>query len=206
MARDDAVRLDPQEILAAYELGYFPMARSKNAASIVWVLPEVRGVLPLDKRRAPRKLKRFARSRPFDVRVDTNFVGVIRSCAEATHDRPDTWINDQIVEAYSELHFLGAAHSVECYEDGALVGGLYGVAIGGVFFGESMFSRRTNASKIAMLELTARLAAGGFKLLDTQFYTEHLSQFGVVECDNASYQYALKLYRNVSAQFPVGAG
>jgi len=201
MARDDPNKLNSQEILAAYALGYFPMARSRDDKSVVWVLPEIRGILPLDRAKAPKKLKRFARKLPFELKIDHAFEEVITSCAQAQPDRPDTWINDEIIDAYCDLHHIGKAHSVECYKDGILVGGLYGVLIGSIFCGESMFSRETNASKIAMLHLIETLQDAKIDLLDTQFYTDHLSQFGVLECENASYQLALRLYKNKERHF-----
>ncbi len=178
MPRDAADALRAEDILPAYALGYFPMARSREDRAVVWVLPDERGVLDLSAPRAPKKLLRLLRREPFDIRFDTAFVAVMEACAEAAEGREETWINDAILEAYSELHFAGHAHSVECWRDGELVGGLYGVTLGGVFCGESMFSREANASKIAMLHLIARLRAGGFSLLDAQFHTEHLAQFG----------------------------
>lgn len=196
MARDDPAVLDPQQILDAYSLGYFPMARSREDDTVMWVLPDIRGLLPLTKARAPKKLARLYRSNPFDIRVNTQFENVIATCAEASKDRLDTWINAEIQEAYTRLHELGVAHSIECFDDDELVGGLYGIQIGSIFCGESMFSRRTNASKIAMLYLIDLLKGANFDLLDTQFYTDHLAQFGVLECENASYQYALKLFRD----------
>jgi len=192
MARDSASSLDPNDILAGYSLGYFPMARTREDRDVVWVLPEMRGVLPLERARAPRKLLKLLRRAPFEIRVDAAFQAVMLACAAAAPGREETWINDQILEAYCELHFMGRAHSVECWLDGALVGGLYGVAIGGVFCGESMFSRVRDASKIAMLHLIARLRLGGFGMLDAQFHTDHLAQFGVEEWPDAEYQKELR--------------
>ncbi len=182
-------------------LGYFPMAQHRDDAHVVWVLPDERGVLLLDRARAPKKLRRLIKTEPFEVRVDTDFAGVIAACAEARPERPDTWINDAIVEVYSELHFLGRAHSVECYRDGELVGGLYGVALGGIFCGESMFSRVAHASKVAMVYLMARLKLAGFSVLDTQFHTGHLGQFGVEEVPNAAYQRLLARHVADDARF-----
>ena len=201
MARDDPAALDPLQILNAYSLGYFPMARSRDDASVMWVLPDIRGLLPLSKARSPKKLARQYRSNPFEMRINTQFNNVIAACAEAKNDRPDTWINAEIEEAYIHLHDMGVAHSIECFEGDELVGGLYGIQIGSIFCGESMFSRRTNASKIAMLFLIDLLKKANFDLLDTQFYTDHLAQFGVLECENASYQYALRLYRDQERLF-----
>lgn len=196
MLEGDPVKLDPFEILNAYALGYFPMARSRDDETAMWVLPEIRGVLPLNRARAPRKLLRFARKAPFELTINTAFEKVVEECASPSPDRPETWINADIQHAYCALNKMGKAHSIECYRDGILVGGLYGVLIGSIFCGESMFSRATNASKIAMLHLIDILKKSDVDLLDTQFYTDHLGQFGVLECDNASYQLALRLYRD----------
>lgn len=187
MARDSAHDILPDQLLKAYTLGYFPMGRRRDDPRVVWVLPDVRGVLLLEKARAPKKLKRFIAREPFDVRIDAAFSEVVRACAAPGKGREETWINDPIEEVYCELHRLGYAHSVECWREGRLVGGLYGVAIGGVFCGESMFSREENASKVAMAYLIARLKAGGFRVLDTQFPTTHLAQFGVEEMPNEDY-------------------
>jgi leucyl/phenylalanyl-tRNA--protein transferase len=201
MARDGAYDIDPDQLLKAYTLGYFPMARRRKDRDVVWVLPDIRGVLKLEEARAPKKLKRLVASEPFDIAVDRDFAAVIRECAAPGKGREDTWINDPINEVYQELHRLGFAHSVEAYEDGALVGGLYGVAVGRVFCGESMFSKRDNASKVALVHLIARLKHVGFKILDTQFYTEHLAQFGVVEMPDADYQALLEAYVRTKADF-----
>jgi len=192
MPRDSATAIDPDELLKAYTLGYFPMARRRADAHVVWVLPDVRGVLLLDDARAPKRLRKFLATEPFVVRVDSNFPAVIEACAEPGKGREDTWINDPIVEVYHELFRLGFAHTVECYAHGRLVGGLYGVAVGRIFCGESMFSRATNASKVALLHLIARLKIGGFRVLDAQFHTEHLAQFGVAEMTDADYQKVLE--------------
>lgn len=201
MPRDSADSIDPDQLLKAYTLGYFPMARRRDDPSVVWVLPDIRGVLALCEARLPKKLRKFVAGEPFEIRVDADFHAVIRACAEPGPGRQDTWINDPIEEVYCELHRLGFAHSVECYEGGALVGGLYGVALGGVFCGESMFSRRDNASKVAMAHLIGRLKAGGFALLDTQFHTPHLAQFGVAEMDDATYQERLAECLALDADF-----
>ena len=201
MARDSTIAIDPDELLKAYALGYFPMAESRDAPHVMWVLPEIRGVLRLENARAPKRLLRTLKQEVFDVKTDVAFLDVMRACAAATPGRAETWINDQILEVYAELHFRGVAHSVECYQDGALVGGLYGVAVGGVFCGESMFSRADNASKIAMLHLISRLKQGGFSLLDTQFHTGHLAQFGVEEMADADYRQILSAALTCSAKF-----
>ncbi len=188
MPRDSASRIDPEDLLKAYTLGYFPMARSRRDETTIWVLPDIRGVLMLEDARAPRRLLRTLRLEPYEVRVDTRFTDVVAACARRSKGREDTWINHAIEEVYLELHTRGFAHSVECWRDGKLVGGLYGVAIGEIFCGESMFSTMRDASKIAMLHLIARLKFARFKLLDTQFHTPHLAQFGVKECPDTDYQ------------------
>jgi leucyl/phenylalanyl-tRNA--protein transferase len=201
MPRDSANDISPDHLLKAYTLGYFPMGRRRDDPKVVWVLPDIRGVLLLDDATAPKKLRKLIASEPFEVRVNTAFGDVINACAEPAKGREETWINDPIDEVYRELHRLGFAHSVECFEDGALVGGLYGVAIGGAFCGESMFSRADNASKVAMAYLIARLKLGGFKLLDTQFYTKHLAQFGVAEMSNEVYQQELAAALTIAGDF-----
>ena len=201
MPRDAASRIDPDDLLKAYTLGYFPMARSRRDDAAVWVLPELRGVLPLETARAPRRLLQTLRAEPYEVTVDTAFAEVIGACAACARGREDTWINRAIEDAYLELHQSGFAHSIECRREGKLVGGLYGVAIGGVFCGESMFSRMRDASKIAMLHLIARLKLTGFRLLDTQFHTPHLAQFGVLECPDTDYQQMLGALLDIRADF-----
>lgn len=201
MPRDSASRIDPDDLLKAYTLGYFPMARSRRDENAVWVLPEMRGVLPLEEARAPRRLMRTLKSEPFEIRVDTRFADVIGACAKSAKGREDTWINRAIEDAYLELHQSGFAHSVECWRAGKLVGGLYGVALGGIFCGESMFSIERDASKIAMLHLIARLKLTGFRLLDTQFHTPHLAQFGVRECPDTDYQRMLGDLLKIRADF-----
>lgn len=201
MPRDSAFVIRPEELLQAYRLGYFPMAEDRDASHVVWVLPDERGVLELKNASAPKRLRRFIKKQPFEVRLNHAFRRVMEKCAEPTPLRPDTWINDQIFEVYCELHHIGVAHSVECYDEGELVGGLYGVAIGGVFCGESMFSRKTDASKIALAYLIALLKMQGFSVLDTQFYTEHLGQFGVEEISNTRYQRLLGAHMNDRVSF-----
>lgn len=201
MPRNSATRIDPDELLKAYTLGYFPMARSRRDDNVVWVLPEMRGVLPLSEARAPRRLFHTLKAEPFEIRINTRFADVIGACAAPSKGRADTWINPPIEDVFNELHVAGFAHSVECWRDGALVGGIYGLALGGVFCGESMYSRARDASKIALLHLVARLKIGGFRLLDTQFWTPHLSQFGVSECSDADYQTHLAECLAVRADF-----
>ena len=205
MPRDSANAISVDELIQAYTLGYFPMARARDDASVVWVLPEERGVIPLRDARAPRRLLKLTKTDPFEIRINSAFGEVIAACAAATPVRPDTWINDAIVEAYTELHYRGIAHSVECWREGRLVGGLYGLALGAAFCGESMFSREANASKVAMVHLMARLKAGGFHFVDAQFYNEHLEQFGLIGVPNEDYQVMLKASLAREANFPLSA-
>jgi leucyl/phenylalanyl-tRNA--protein transferase len=163
------------------------MAESAEDPELFWVDPRRRGILPLDAFHVPRRLRRVVRHGGFEVRCDTAFEDVIRACAEATEKRPNTWINDEIVRLYAALFVRRAAHSVEIWRGGMLVGGLYGVSLGAAFFGESMFSRDTDASKVALVHLAARLRLGRYRLLDTQFLTQHLAQFGGVEISRARY-------------------
>jgi leucyl/phenylalanyl-tRNA--protein transferase len=198
------MKLTPDLLLRAYAAGIFPMAESADDPEVFWVDPERRGILPLDGCHIPHKLRRTVRHGPFEVRCDTAFEAVVRGCAEATPDRPDTWINSEILALYVALHERGRAHSVETWHDGELVGGLYGVSLGGAFFGESMFSRATDASKFALVHLVARLIEGGFLLLDTQFTTPHLERFGVIEIPRAEYQRRLAKALGARAQFQPG--
>jgi leucyl/phenylalanyl-tRNA--protein transferase len=181
-------RLDPDTLVRAYSIGIFPMAEARDDDSVFWVEPRRRGVIPLDGFHLSRSLAKTLKREAFTHSADRDFEGVLRACAEPTPDRPDTWINETIVAAYTALHRRGQAHSIECWQDGALVGGLYGVKLGGAFFGESMFSRATDASKAAMAHLVARLRAGGFALLDTQFLTPHLSSLGGIEISRSAYR------------------
>ncbi len=196
------VALTPALLLRAYAIGIFPMAESARDAELFWVDPERRGVLPLDRFHLPRRLRRILSSERYETRCDTDFASVIRGCAEPTAERPKTWINDEIVQLYTALHRLGFAHSVETWHEGELVGGLYGVALGGAFFGESMFSRMTDASKVALAQLVVRLRRGGFLLLDTQFVTPHLAQFGAIEISRAAYRHSLERALAATAHFP----
>lgn len=180
-------RLDPDLLLRAYSVGVFPMADSRDAREIFWVEPKKRGIMPLDGLRLSRSLAKTIRSDRFQVTADTAFTRVVSLCAEPRPDRPDTWINPQIEAAYADLHARGYAHSVECWQDGDLVGGLYGVRLSGAFFGESMFSRRRDASKVALAWLVARLRVGGFRLLDCQFITDHLASLGAIEISRDDY-------------------
>ena len=180
-------QITPDLLLYAYARGAFPMARSRLSDTLVWLMPEARGVLPLDRFHVPKRLARTVRSDRFEVRSDTAFREVMLACAAPATDRDESWINADIVEAYCELHRRGEAHSVECWREEQLVGGLYGVELGAAFFGESMFSRERDASKVALVHLVARLIHGGFELLDTQFMTPHLAQFGGIEIPRSEY-------------------
>jgi leucyl/phenylalanyl-tRNA--protein transferase len=192
------VALTPELLLRAYAAGIFPMAEDAHDPEVFWVDPEQRGVLPLDGFHLPRRFRRTLRQEIFEVRCDTAFGEVVRGCAEPRPERPKTWINDEIVRIYTALFDLGHAHSVECWHKGALMGGLYGVSLGGAFFGESMFSRERDASKVALAHLVLRLTLGGFQLLDTQFLTRHLAQFGAEEINRAEYR--LRLAEAVKAK------
>jgi leucyl/phenylalanyl-tRNA--protein transferase len=199
-----ATGLTPDLLLRAYAAGIFPMAESADDPELYWVDPVQRGILPLDKFHLPKRLARTVRSERFSVVCDRDFAGVMRGCAEATTERPQTWINDEILAVYVALYKSGHAHSVEAYSEGALVGGLYGVSLGGAFFGESMFSRVTDASKVALVHLTAHLLRGGYRLLDTQFVTDHLSHFGTIEISRARYRRLLAVALKTDAYFPEG--
>ncbi|UHS56619.1 leucyl/phenylalanyl-tRNA--protein transferase [Agrobacterium vaccinii] len=179
--------IDVDILLRAYSIGLFPMADSADDPELFWVEPEMRGIIPLNDFHVSKSLAKAIRKRPFDIRFDTNFEGVMAGCAAEAPDRPSTWINQTIRKLYVELHEIGHAHSVEAWEGGELVGGLYGVSLGSAFFGESMFSRRTNASKICLVHLVEHLRDKGFTLLDTQFTTEHLKTFGAIDVPKAEY-------------------
>lgn len=194
--------LTPEILLGAYAIGVFPMASDHDDRIIRWIEPPRRGIIPLDRFHVPRSLKKTIRRGLFELRVDTAFARVIQSCAEPTPDRPRTWLNPELIALYTELHRRGHAHSVETWQDGRLVGGLYGVALGAAFFGESMFSRTRDASKAALVELVHRLRAGRFALLDTQFLTEHLQQFGAIEISRLEYQRRLRAALVREAGFP----
>lgn len=198
------IELSPDLLLRAYAAGLFPMAESAEDSDLFWIDPDPRGVLPLDRFHLPRRLKRTLRSGQYEVRVDTAFDAVMRGCAEPTQMRPKTWINEEILRLYGALYEQGYAHSVEAWRAGELVGGLYGVALRGVFFGESMFSRSPDASKVALVHLVARLLKGGFRLLDTQFVTDHLRRFGAVEIPRADYHRQLERALGVEAYFAEG--
>jgi leucyl/phenylalanyl-tRNA--protein transferase len=179
--------LDPDLVLRAYAMGVFPMAEHRDEASVFWVEPRQRAILPIDGFHRSRSLRKTLTSGRFRVTADAAFEQVIALCAESADDRPDTWINPAIERVFGELHRRGFAHSVECWDGEQLVGGLYGLALGRAFFGESMVSRARDASKVAIAALVARLRLGGFTLLDCQFMTEHLASLGAVEVPRETY-------------------
>lgn len=205
----DDTPVTPELLLQAYCAGYFPMARSERGRTLYWFNPETRAILPISQPNAlhvPRSLAKFLRKSPYRITIDTAFGQVIRACANSRRPRrDDTWINKQIIELYTELHHMGYAHSVEAWEGEALIGGLYGVSIGGAFFGESMFSTRTNASKAALVHLVQRLQTAGYTLLDAQFENEHLTQFGFLPIAQEDYlerlRHALSIAPNPSSRF-----
>ena len=192
-------QITPELMLRAYRAGMFPMAEARRSERMYWLDPEFRGVLPLDTFHLPRRLSRTVLSGAFDVTADRDFRAVIAGCAACVPGRLETWINTDIEALFVALHEAGHAHSVEAWRDGALVGGLYGVSVGGVFFGESMFSRATDASKVALAHLVARMRLGGYALLDTQFVTSHLTQFGAVEIPRDEYKIMLSRAVDVPA-------
>ncbi len=200
--------LTPALLLRAYAEGMFPMAERRDRAELFWLSPEARGILPLNGFHLPRRLARTVKADHYRVTADTAFAAVMRSCAAPAPDRPDSWINDEIFRLYTALHESGHAHSIECWQDDVLVGGLYGVKLGAAFFGESMFSTARDASKVALVHLVARLKRGRFRLLDTQFLTAHLAQFGAIEIPRARYLALLERAIAEKAEFywPASAG
>ncbi|MEM1125177.1 MAG: leucyl/phenylalanyl-tRNA--protein transferase [Bacteroidota bacterium] len=192
----DADPLTPELLLYGYQSGLFPMAEGAEGP-LYWYAPDPRAILPLEAFHTPKNVRKLVRRAVFEVRTNTAFEAVMRACA----DRPETWISEEIIAAYTALHQQGWAHSVECWQDGTLVGGLYGVALGGAFFGESMFHRVRDASKVALWHLVHRLRAGGFVLLDTQYTTDHLARFGVIEIPRPVYQLRLAQALTVQGQW-----
>jgi leucyl/phenylalanyl-tRNA---protein transferase len=182
------IEVTPELMLRAYRVGLFPMAETRAGQRLYWLDPELRGILPLDGFHLPRRLMRTALSGTYQVTSDEAFSAVIAGCAASAPGREDTWINADIERLFQELHRQGHAHSVECWQDGTLVGGLYGVSMGAVFFGESMFSTARDASKVCLVHLVARMRLGGYELLDTQFVTSHLAQFGATEVPRDAYK------------------
>lgn len=189
--------ITPDLLLHAYAMGVFPMAEGRDDPTVHWVDPRLRGVIPLDGFHMSRSLAKVIRQGRFSVTTDRDFAGVVQGCA----DRPETWINDEIFNLYNSLQAMGRAHSLEVWQEGQLVGGVYGVTLGAAFFGESMFSRATDASKVALAYLVHRLRAGGFTLFDTQFLTPHLASLGAVEISRAAYHKRLKAALQAQAQF-----
>ncbi|HVZ03874.1 leucyl/phenylalanyl-tRNA--protein transferase [Hyphomicrobium sp.] len=201
-SRDDPMfEITPQVLLKAYSCGIFPMAESADDPALYWIEPQQRGVLPLEDFHVPRRLLRTVRTTPWKVKIDNDYDRVIDGCAAPRAGRMSTWINARIRSLYRELFDLGACHTVEVWDGDHIVGGLYGVALKSAFFGESMFSTERDASKIALVHLTARLIRGGFTLLDTQFVTEHLRQFGTVELDRSAFQAKLEKALDKNADF-----
>lgn len=198
--------ITPELLLRAYAEGVFPMAERRSDPEIFWVSPDHRGIIPLGRFHVSSRLARTVRSDRMVVTADLAFIDVIRACREPSPGRKESWINDEIVRLYSALHASGHAHSIECWRDSRLVGGLYGVRLGGAFFGESMFSRQRDASKVALVHLVARLIRGGFELLDTQFLTDHLAQFGAVEIPRENYLALLKRAIAIPAYWPAPSG
>ncbi len=198
---DVLLEITPQVLLKAYACGIFPMAESASDPGMFWVEPEMRGILPLENFHISRSLRKTLRKTDMKVFIDRDFSATIKSCAEIGENRKDTWINPRIQQLYIELHELGHAHSFETYLNDELVGGLYGVRLGRAFFGESMFSRKTDASKIALVHLVFHMINSGFTLLDTQFTTKHLESFGVVEIPRDDYHDLLDEALQGEAQF-----
>jgi leucyl/phenylalanyl-tRNA---protein transferase len=196
-----ATEITPQVLLKAYACGIFPMAESADDPALYWIEPQQRGVIPIDGLSVHKRLARTVRQDRYQVRVDSDFDAVIASCAESREDRKSTWINGPIRDLYRALFDMGHCHSVETWLGDRLVGGLYGVHLRGAFFGESMFSRERDASKTALVHLVARLRFGGFHLLDTQFVTDHLRQFGAEEVSRAAFQDRLEAALTVAGDF-----
>jgi leucyl/phenylalanyl-tRNA--protein transferase len=188
-------------VIEAYKQGMFPMAETCSSKEIYWIEPKKRGIFNLNKIKIPKKFKRILKNNKFQIAIDNNFEQVIENCAKLTDSRKDTWINDTIKKIYIEMYNIGLAHSVECYLNQELVGGLYGIKIGRIFFGESMFSFVSNASKITLVHLLERLKIGGFKILDTQFINEHLKQFGAIEVSNKEFKNIIEKNINKEANF-----
>jgi leucyl/phenylalanyl-tRNA---protein transferase len=202
---DTEIILTPDLVLQAYSIGVFPMADGRDDDHIFWVDPDKRGILPLDNVHISKRLQKTVRSDRFKVTIDTDFRGVMEACAEDVPHRSSTWINDEIIELFVALHERGYAHSVECRladdDNQELVGGLYGVSMGAAFFGESMFTRVRDASKVALVHLVGRMIAGGYQLLDTQFVTDHLAGFGAIEIPRDVYQMRLQAALEKAANF-----
>ncbi len=194
--------ITPNLLLQAYASGVFPMAEGRDDDELFWVDPDARGIIPLDRFHVPKSLAKLVRQEKFDVKIDTAFRDVVCACSTPARGRETTWISERIEELYTNLFSRGFAHSVECWLEGELVGGLYGVSLAGAFFGESMFHTKTNASKVALVYLVGRLKAGDYTLLDTQFITTHLQQFGTQEISRLDYHQRLeKALAHTTANF-----
>ena len=191
----------PETLLRAYAYGIFPMADDRNDDTLFWVDPDERGIIPLDSFKISRSLKKAIRLDRYTITSDRAFRDVMRGCAVTKTGRETTWISERIESLYCALHARGAAHSIECWHEDNLVGGLYGVSIAGAFFGESMFHTMTDASKVALAHLIARLKAGSYRLLDTQFVTDHLKQFGAIEISREDYHQRLNIALNTPADY-----
>lgn len=191
-ALPDEYLIAPELLLRAYASGIFPMSEDAEDPEVFWVRPEKRGIIPLDDFHIPRSLRKTIRQKKFEIKIDSDFVRVIDGCASGTGDRSRTWINKSIRDAYIKLFRLGHCHTVEAWIDDQLVGGLYGVTLGRAFFGESMFSRERDASKVCLAYLVSHLKKQGFVLLDTQFTTPHLERFGAIEVERSQYELILE--------------
>lgn len=200
-SNSDSFQITPQILLRAYACGIFPMAESADDASMMWIEPDMRGIIPLDDFHVSRRMKRTMRTSPYEIKVDSDFGAIMDACAEVAPDRPSTWINNQIHTLYRELFEMGFCHSVEVWDKDKLVGGLYGVSLGTAFFGESMVSRARDTSKLALIHLVERMKAGGYTLLDTQFITDHLRQFGAIEIPKDDYKALLDNAMQTRANF-----
>jgi leucyl/phenylalanyl-tRNA---protein transferase len=200
---DHAIEITPEILLKAYAAGIFPMAEDADDPSLFWVEPRERGIIPLDRFHMSKRLARTVRSDHFQVRVDQDYDAVVAGCAAPGSDREKTWISGRIRDLYGELFDAGYCHTVEVYRDNRLVGGLYGVRLKGAFFGESMFHTERDASKVALVHLVARLRRGGFSLLDTQFVTSHLAQFGAIEVPRQRYKQMLRAAMDHDADWHV---
>ncbi len=201
-SRDDIVlEITPEVLLKAYACGIFPMAEAADDPALYWIEPERRGILPLQNLHVPSRLRRTIRQGVFEIRIDSDFDAVIAGCGASRPGRQTTWINDKIRTLCKTLFAMGYCHTVETWHEGKLVGGLYGVALGGVFFGESMFSTERDASKVALTYLSARLIHGGYRLLDCQFVTDHLRQFGTVEINRADFHVQLEAALPIAGNF-----
>ncbi|MCF8480276.1 MAG: leucyl/phenylalanyl-tRNA--protein transferase [Rhodospirillum sp.] len=200
------ISITPEIVVRAYASGVFPMAKAHDDPRLYWIDPERRGILPLDGLHVSRSLRKVLRRKKYAVTTDKAFVDVVKQCAAPAPGREETWINPEIEDLFTDLFDLGLAHSIECWDGDVLVGGLYGLALGGAFFGESMFSRRDNASKVAICHLVARLKKGGFRLLDTQFTTKHLCTLGALEIPRHDYlrrlAESLKVHGNFLVEVP----